>query len=169
MAGGAFVVVLVVYVLGLHSDPSKLSLAQAIQTILGCGIGITCIVLGTKERREATPADKEFGYGQALGTGVMITLFAALFGLVSNFIYMQLINPGFQDVIVQAQVAKWEAAGMSATRIEQAEGMMRKMMSPPIQMAIGFIMGMLFGTVISLISSAFLKRPSPDQAQPVAG
>lgn len=168
MAGGGFVVVLVIYLLGLHSDPGKLSLAQAVQMVLGLGIGIACIVLGTKERRAATPADQDFGYGSALGAGVMITLFAALFGIVSNILYMNFINPGMVDVAVQAQIAKWEAAGMSAARIEQAEGMMRKMMSPGISAAFGFIMGMIFGTIISLISAAFLKRPPADELQSVS-
>lgn len=168
MAGGAFVVVLLLYMIGMHSDPSQLTMAQVIQTCAGLALGIACIVLGTKERRTATPAEEDFGYGKALGAGVMITLFAALLGIVTNVLYMQLINPGFTDIIVQAQIAKWEAAGMSGARIEQAEGMMRKMMSPPIQATFGFLAGMLFGTIISLITSAFLKRAASDLPPAVA-
>ena len=168
MAGGGFVLVLVLYILGFHSDASKLSIAQWVQGCAGLGIGIACIVLGTKARRASLPAEADFGYGSALGAGVMITLVAALLGLVTNFVYMRLINPGMNDLIIQAQIAKWEAAGMSSARIEQAEGMMRKMMSPPVQAAFGFLGGMFFGTLISLITAAFLKRPAKDELQPVA-
>lgn len=167
-AGGAFVMVLILFAIGMHSDPSQLSTAQMIQMVLGLAIGITCTVLGIKERRAATPLDQDFGYGKALGAGVMVTLIAATLGLATNAIYMHVVNPGFNDVIVQAQIAKWEAANMSAARIEQAEAMMRKMMSPPIQMAMGFAGGMFFGTIISLIAAAFLKRPPADELEPVS-
>jgi hypothetical protein len=168
MAGGGFVLVLVLYILGFHSDAAKISTAQWIQIVLGLGIGIACIVLGTQARRASVPAAEEFGYGSALGAGVMITLVAALLGLVTNFVYMHFINPGMTDLIVQAQIAKWEAAGMSSTRIEQAEGMMRKMMNPAVQAAFGFCFAMIFGTLISLVTAAFLKRPSKDELQSVS-
>ena len=158
MAGGGFLISVVLFLVGMHSDPAKLATAQWIQGCLGLAIGIACVVLGTKEKRATVPMTEEFGYGSALGAGVMVTLFGALIGLVTTILYMQVINPGFGDVIMQAQVAKWEAMGMSGARIEQAEGMMKKMMSPPIQAAFGFLGGMLFGTIISLISAEFLKR-----------
>jgi hypothetical protein len=169
MAGSGFVIVLVVYLLGFHSDPAKLSTGQIIQFVLGCAAGIACIVLGIKERRAATPPDQNFGYGHTLGTGVMITLFAACFGVLTNIVYMNFINPGMVEISMQAQIAKWEAAGTSSARIEQAEAMMRKMMSPVATAIFGFVFGMVFGTIISLTSGAFLKRPPADELQPVAG
>jgi hypothetical protein len=167
MAGGGFVIVMLLYILGFHSDATKLSTAQWIQSCLGLGVSITCIVLGTKARRATVPAEAEFGYGSALGTGVMITLFAALIGIVTNLLYSQVINPSMTDLVVQAQIAKWEAMNMPAARMEQAEAMMRKMMSPPLQACFGFLAVMFFGTVISLISAAFLKRPANDELQSV--
>jgi hypothetical protein len=166
MAGASFLVVIVVYLLGLHSDPTKLGTGQAIQMVLGLAVGIACIVLGTKELRATVPPAEEFSYGRALGAGVMITLFAAAFGIISNLLYMQFINPGMTEVAVQAQIAKWESMGMSGAQIERAEGMMRTMMSPALSMVFGFLGGMLFGTIISLISAAFLKRPASEEFEP---
>ncbi len=168
MAGAGFVLTLVLYILGFHSDPSKLSTSQWIQGCVGLAISIVCIVLGTKAHRAAVPAEDDFGYGSALGTGVMITLFAALIGIVTNLLYTQVINPGMTDIAIQAQIAKWEAMNMPAARMEQAESMMRKMMSPPIQAAFAFLGGMVFGTLISLVTAAFLKRPAADQLQSVS-
>ncbi len=165
MAGGGFVLVLILFIFGFHSDAAKVSTAQWIQMVLGLAIGVTCIVLGTKARRATVPPEEAFGYGSALGAGVMITLFGALIGLVTNFVYMHFINPGMTDLIMQAQIAKWEAAGMSSARIDQAEGMMRKMMNPAIQAAFGFFGGLFFGTLISLVTAAFLKRPGQDELQ----
>ena len=162
MAGGVFALVMILYIFGFHSEASKLGTAQMIQMIGGLGIGIACIVLGTKAKRATVPVTEEFGYGSALFAGFMIALFASLIGMVTTLLYAQVINPGMNDLAVQAQIAKWEAAGLSSAQIERAEGMMRKMMTPVIQMCFGFIFGLLFSTIISLITAAFLKREAAD-------
>lgn len=157
---------LALFLLGFHSDAAKLQTSQWISMVGGLAIGIVIIVMGTKARRETVPPGESFSYGQALGAGVMIVLFAALFGIATNLLYTQVINPNMNDIIVQAQIEKWEAKGMTSTQIEQAEGMMRKMMHPAIQVCFGFLGGMFFGTVISLITAAFLKREAAAESEP---
>lgn len=144
------------YFLGLHDRADKLGTAQTIQTVGG-------LVLGTQARRAEIPAAENFGYGSALGAGVMITLFATLFGVGFNLLYTTVINPGFTEIILEAQTAKFEAAGMSADAAERATAMVRKMMHPAVQSAIGFFMGLFFGTLMSLVTAAFLKRPATDE------
>src|SRR5436190_20832879 len=87
MAVAGAVLAVVCYLLGLHSDPAKIGTAQTLGIVGGCAIGITCIVLGTKARRAEVPVTEDFSYGRALGAGVMIPLFAALFGIVTNYLY----------------------------------------------------------------------------------
>lgn len=154
---------LALFFAGFHSDASKLQTAQWISGGGGLAFAIVAIVLGTKARRAEISATENFSYGRALGAGVMITLFACLLGIVTNQLYMQVINPGMNDLIVQAQIEKWEAKGMSSSQIEGAEAMMRKMMHPAIQAGFGFLGGMFFGTLISLVTAAFLKREVSDQ------
>jgi hypothetical protein len=163
MAVGGMLLTLVLFFLGFHSSADKLSAANWLGFIGGCGIGIACIVLGTKVRRAEVPATEEFGYGRALGTGVMITLFAALFGIVTTYLYFQLINPGFLDLTVQARLDEMEAKGVSGAALEQAEKMVRMMMKPAIMAAFGFVGGMINGPIISLITAAFLKRTVSDE------
>jgi hypothetical protein len=160
MALAGAVLAVVLYLLGLHSDPTKLGVAQLIGTVGILGIGIVCITLGIKARRAELPATDDFTYGQAFGGGFMISLFGALVGVLTNFLYITVINPGFSDVIVQAEVAKLEAKGMSATQIEGAEKIVRMMTGPGMYIAMGFVMGLLIATIISLIVAAFLKRPA---------
>jgi len=157
---GITLVSLILFFLGYHSDAAKLGTAQLIGTIGALAISITLTVLGIKARRAEVPATEPFGYGRALAAGVMITLFAVLFGAVTNYLYNHVINPGFSDIMVQAQIEKWEAKGMTAAQIEGAESMMRKMMHPAAQAVFGILAGMVFGTVISLIAAAFLQRPA---------
>ena len=93
----------------------------------------------------------------------MIALFATLFGAGFNLLYSTMINPGLTEVILEAQTEKFEAAGMSADAAEKATAMVRKMMHPAVQSAIGFVMGLFFGTLVSLVTAAFLKRPATDE------
>jgi MFS family permease len=157
------VLTLALYFLGYHSDAAKLGSAQWIITAGSFAICIVGIVLGTKARRAELPAHENFTYGRALGAGVMITLFAALLGVVTNYLYFAVINPGLTDLIVQVQVEKLEAKGVASAQIEQVEKIVRAMSRPPIQAAFGFLGGMFFGTVISLVTSAFLQRPARDE------
>ena len=168
MASYGFIVIMILYISGMHSATAKLTVANWAQGIMGLGITIFCIALGIMERRAHVPAGEDFSYGHAFGAGVMITLFAALFGIVTNLVYTQLINPDIRELIVQAQIGKWESSGMSSSQIERAEGMMRTMMNPALQAFFGFCGGMLFGTLISLVTAAFLKRPGKDELQPVS-
>lgn len=167
MAIAGAVLAISLYLLGYHSDASKFGTAQIIGTVGGLAIGISCITLGVKARRAEVPAHEPFGYGRALGTGVMIALFASLFGIVTNFAYVKFINPGITDMIVQAEIAKLEAKGLSGAQLEGAEKMIRVMTGPVAYTAMGFLAGFCFGTVISLVVAAFLKRPATADAPPV--
>ena len=160
MAFGGALVVFALFFLGMHDSPEKLDTAQWIQMGLGLALGVACIVLGTKARRAEVPATEPFGYGSALGAGVMITLFAALLGLFTNYLYGAVINPHFTDVMLQSQADKLAAQGVPSDKIEQIQKMTAVMMKPPVMAMMGFISGMLFGTLISLVTAAFLKRPA---------
>lgn len=161
MALGGLLVNLVLFFLGFHSDVEKLSTAQWIGGLVGLAIAITVLVLGTQARRADVPVTEPFGYGRALGAGVMIVLFSAIFGVIFNLLYMQFINPGLPDLIVQAQSAKFEAKGMTGAQLEQAEKFTRMMTGPVLSSCFNFIGGMFIGTIIALVTSAFLKRSAP--------
>jgi hypothetical protein len=148
------------FFLGFHSAPEKLQAGQNIAMIVGLIICVASIVLGTRARRSDVPLSEPFGYGQALLSGVMITLFATLFGVMVNMIYMQMVNPGMNEVILQAQYAKFEEMGMSGEQIEAAEQMTKRLMHPAIQAVMQFVIGVIVGSVVALITSIFLRRPA---------
>ena len=104
-----------------------------------------------------------YGYGRALGTGFMIALFASLFGAIFTYLYAAVVNPGFIEVMLQAQSDQLEAKGLSADKIEQVNSMTRSMMKPAIQAGISFFMGLFFSTLFALITAAFLKRSARDE------
>jgi hypothetical protein len=163
LALGGFVANLVLYFLNFHSEAAKFGTAQAIGSCLLLVIAITCISLGIKSRRAQVPPTEDFGYGRALGTGVMIALFAGLFSIVTNYLYFQVINPGMSEVIVQAQLDKMEAKGLTGDQLERAEKGVRFFMKPAMMALFGFISSIFWGTIISLIAAAVLKRKATEE------
>lgn len=156
LAGG--LLTLILFFLGFHSDAEKMSTAQWVVIPIFLAITVVTLILGAKARREELPPTERFGYGRAFGGAMLILLFGALIGMVFNYAYVQFINPGFADVIIQSQAAKMEAKGLGPAQIERMENMTRMMMKPPIFAFVTFIQGMLAGTVIALITSAFVRR-----------
>ncbi len=154
---------------GYHAEPDKLKIAQYIGMVAGIIISVACILIGMREKRANTPVEKPWGYGSALGTGVMIGLFGALFGAVYNYAYFAYIDPNFHEVIMQAQITALEARNLSSAQIERAEPMIRKMLSPVIMTVSGAIMTFIWNLVIALILAAFVKiRAASDPATQVA-
>lgn len=166
MAIASAVLTLLLFFLGFHSDPAKMQSAQLIGLAGTIAIVVSGLVLGIRARRADWPIEKRFGYGQALVSGILLGVFATLFMSVFQMLYTTLINPGFLDVIMQQQTAKLEASGMPSEQVDKALGIMRMMLSPAAQFIVGFISGIFWCLVISLIVAAFLKRPDPSTAAP---
>lgn len=154
---------LVLFFLGYQTEAEKLKAGQWISLPLYIAITAAVLVIGVKARRAEIPPDEPFGYGRALGAGVMIALFASLFGIVVNFVYFQYLNPGFVDLMVQTEMEKMEAQGLSDSRLEAAEKGMRFMMKPPIMVVLGFFQAMLGATLTALITSIFVRRPAASE------
>ena len=155
------------YFLGFHNDPAKFSAGQWVGGIGGLAITIIGLVLAMKAVRQAA-ADQSLSYGRAVGTGVLVCLFAGIFGAVFMLIYGMGINPAFHDLVYEAQIAKMEEQGMSSAQIEGAESWIR-FFTGPIWMSIAQLIGALIGgTIISLIVAAFMKRKPVVTAPPVA-
>lgn len=159
MPGNALVT-LICYLLGFHSDPDKVQMAGSIATFTALAVGITATTFGMRAKRHAMPSTEEFSYGQAFITGFIIAVFAAFFGTVFNYVYMAFINPDFADIVQQAQRAKLEAKGLSSDKIEHIQNLTRMFMKPAARAILGIIGTLSWGTAISLIAAAFVKRPA---------
>jgi len=61
---GAFLV-LALYFGGLHDSAEKMKLGQTIGMIGGIAISVGAMLMGVREKRSLTPADKKWGYGSA--------------------------------------------------------------------------------------------------------
>ncbi|HWL16059.1 MAG TPA: DUF4199 domain-containing protein [Opitutus sp.] len=158
IAGAGFLLNLILFFTGHHTELEKVGSAQTIASVVGLLIAIAGLGLAIRARRSEVPVNEDFGYGRALGAGIMTSLVSAIAGAILTFVYMHFINPGFNDLLVQTEINKWESAGMSQAQIDAAEGIMRKMLHPVAQAAFTVIVGVIFGTIISLVLAAFIRR-----------
>ena len=155
------------YFTGFHDTAAKLEIAQNIGMVLGMAIAIACIVLGMREKRSLAKPDAAWGYGSALGTGIMVGLIGAVLTCIYTYCYFAFINPHMSDVIMQMQLDKMEAKGMSADQIERAEPFIRKWMNPVMMTVSSFVMFFITNVVIALIAAAFVKN-RPQTTTPTA-
>ena len=111
--------------------------------------------------------DKELNgtisYGQALGFSVLVALFAGVISSFYSYLFVSFIDPDFvEQMLAVAEQKMIEQGGVSDDQIEMIMDQQRKMMTPGMLFLFG-ILGLVFmGTIISLITSIFVKKaPKP--------
>lgn len=154
------VVTLVLQIMGMFT-PEHLGTAMILGILCGLALNITLIIMGTKADR-ATVGAAAFGYGRALKAGFMIVLFAACFGLVFNLIYFKFINPNMGETTAEWTRSLMERMGAPDAQIEAKIAEIKEKSTLMRQVVNGFISTIVFGTIVSLITSAFLKRPAAE-------
>ena len=138
----------------------KLETGQYIQW-LGLIIAAVVLWLGIKAVRDEKPG-RTLGYGQRLGAGVLISLYAGLMSAVYTYFHFQFINVNFADYSIARIREKWAASGLSGPQMDQAEKITRTMLSPAVQALMTPVIMVLIGLVLSSIIAAFLDSASPE-------
>jgi uncharacterized membrane protein YhfC len=95
-------------------------------------------------------------YGQCLGTGTLVGLFAGIVMAIFMYVYMTAINPGFVDFSIQKQQAAMVARQMDPDQIQRAVSITKQWFIPA---GVGFALlgDTIFALIISLIVGAFVK------------
>jgi Protein of unknown function (DUF4199) len=98
-------------------------------------------------------------YGQAVGAGVIICLYFAVIMAVFSYILFTVIDTGLvAKQLAQAEEAMRAKGTLTDAQIETAMGFTAKIMKPVILSISGIFMNMIWGTVISLVVSVFVKK-----------
>jgi len=153
---------LLMYFTGYQTE--KLAVGQYLNWI-SLPITIALLWMGIAAVREES-ADRSLSYGQGVGAGVLISLYSGLMSGVYNYIHFKFVNPEFFSYQMEMIRAKWAAAGMNSSQMEQAEAMAGKFMGPTISAIATPFMAVLFGLILSLIIAAILKRPASAAVPP---
>lgn len=122
----------------------------------GMIITIAGIYLGIKAFRDQSLGGY-ISYGRALGTGVLISLFASIIGTIFMIILYTYIDPELITRSLQESQDKMAERGMAEDQIEAAMEMSKKLFVPMVGI-MGILMGVFLGFIISLIVSIFVKK-----------
>jgi len=152
---------LLLYFTGFQTE--KLATGQYFQWV-GFILMFVILWLGIKAVREESEG-KYLTYGKGVGTGTLISLYSGLMSSVYTYIHFKFVNPEFADYQLALIRTKWAAQGLSDAQMETAERFTRIMMGPGVQACLAPIFVVLFGLILSLIISAFLKRNPPAERQ----
>jgi hypothetical protein len=165
LAAANIVFNLVSFLLGFQTD----RIAEGTWfNLLFYAIGIVVTLLGIRAVRDEGK-DKSMSYGKGVGSGVLINLYGGLISSIYSFFHLTFINPNFGDYMMDLMQKKWADAGMGDAQIDAASKFMRFFFSPAMASVTGLIYTVLFGLVVALVASAFLKRaPKPVNDAPLA-
>lgn len=101
-------------------------------------------------------------YGQAVGFAVAAMLFSGIISALYTLIIFK-IDPSLVDQIKAVQEEAMLKKGMSEEQIDQAMSYASKMMSPGWMSIMSLLSAVFYGTIVSLVSSIFIKKqPSED-------
>jgi len=145
---------ILLYIAGLTFS-KRLGFIQYIVLFIG-------IYWGSRNYRDKA-LDGFIKYGRALSLGVWISIFVGIITLFFNFIMLRYIDPGLIDKYMAIAEESMEGSRfLSADQIEDGLEKSRKLMTSVWSVPIGLISFVAIGFVMSLITSAFVKRnPNP--------
>jgi hypothetical protein len=123
---------------------------------VGIIISIVGIYLGTKAFRDQSLGGF-ISYGKALGTGVMISLFAAIISVIFMILLYTVIDTELVDKMMAIASEKNVERGISEDQAQQAMEMGKKLFIP-FAVVGGLFFSVFVGFIISLITSAILKK-----------
>jgi uncharacterized protein involved in cysteine biosynthesis len=144
---------LVQYILGIYKAPGWVS-------ILNYAIIIGGIVYGTIRFRDDNLGGY-ISYSKALGSGVLICLFASIIYGFYFYILTSIIDPAYMENVHKVVEETYLEMGMDADQVENMMEMVKKFQTPVI-MVLSSVFGFtLMGFVFSLITSIFIKKEEP--------
>lgn len=109
--------------------------------------------------------DDELSFGQGFRTGFTVFIIGSLFSAAWMLVYTYVLEPGYQETMLNESYAQMREQGMDEDTIEQSLDLTRKFTSPII-MSLWTILGAaLLGALVSLILALFTRRKAADIPQ----
>ncbi|HYC69906.1 MAG TPA: DUF4199 domain-containing protein [Opitutaceae bacterium] len=164
IALAGFLLMLLLNLAGLHSV-ERFLLGMILGFLAGITVTIIGLVLGIRAVRKSR-GSAPFSYGQALVAGILISVVNGIFGAGLQQLYTQVINPHFNETVIQWTQAMMEKAEMPPDEIENAIAEAREKSGAGTQIRNGIIGAVIFGTLCSLIVAIFLRRPGESADAP---
>ncbi|HOU95737.1 MAG TPA: DUF4199 domain-containing protein [Bacteroidales bacterium] len=97
-------------------------------------------------------------YGQSVGAGVVIFVYYSIIAAIFAYILYKFIDPGLKDkqlAMVEEMLVK---RGTPQQAIDASLAMQKKLLVPEIIALSSIFSNILYGTIMSLLVSAFIKK-----------
>ena len=127
-----------------------------VNSIVGIIAMIALIVFGIKKYKESNNGFISWGQGLKIGMG--ITMVSAVITVIYIMLFMNVIEPGFQEQAMEFQKLAWLDMGMTEEQIESSAEMAKKFQSPAISSAMILGFSAFIGFIISAIIAAIMKK-----------
>lgn len=141
----------ILYVSGQFSNKT---LGYVVYLIIGLGVFLTL-----KDFKKENQGFISFGQGLGLGT-----MMSTVMGLISGFYslaYMKFIDTSLNAQMLKMIEQDMERQGTPDDQIEQGMEVMKMVMQPGFIFIIGLFLVVFVGFIISLITSAIMKKDKP--------
>jgi len=122
-----------------------------------------CIVLAQIHYRD-NELKGVISYGEAVGFAAAAMLFSGIISALYMIILYSFIDPGLIDQMKALQEEAMLQKGMPEDQIETAMSFSAKMYTPAWLSIMGLLGSVLIGTIISLVSSIFVKKQPNEDA-----
>jgi hypothetical protein len=122
---------------------------------------LSCIIYALKAFKESNGGF--LSLGEALKVGLATALIAGIIGVLFNMLFVTVIEPDFAANIVEKASSDMveQNPNMTEDQMEMAISITEKMVSPVVMAAMGIILSLFFGFIISLISGLIMKVEKP--------
>lgn len=130
-----------------------------VANLLSFILTVVFIVIGIKTYKKGT--DGFISWGQGVKIGMGIAMISGIISVIYTLLFMNVIDPEFQNYAMELQKQQWAEAGMSQDQIEGAEDMAKMFQGPGIISGMILVMSAFFGFIISAIVAAIMKKSDP--------
>lgn len=122
---------------------------------------IAGVYLGTKAFRDNVNGGF-VTYSQALWTGTLIVVFASFLSAFYTYVFTKFIDPGLiTKILDETEMQMLEQPGMTEDTVEQSMKYVKMFITPGMMTVMVVLTYTVVGFVISLITSAILKKENP--------
>lgn len=134
-------------------------LSSLVLTLLGIFFGMRAYKLSTRQGY--------LSYWQGVLAGVLISVFAGIITATFTYVYLQYINPGFVEYMVDLNRRTLLQKGATDVQV-QSNALVTRSMYKPLPQALRALGGYVAaGSLISLVTAGFLKSRNPDESNPI--
>jgi len=160
MGGVAIALSVIQYATG-QFDMSGQTEGRWIWMLISMAVTITIAIMGAKKYK--TDGDGFMNFGEGFQLFFTMIIYSTLLTVVLLAIYMFVLEPGYQEVILNATHDQMIERGAEPGTAGYDTGMewTEKMTTPVFMLLITIVQSAIFAAILGLILSAFLKNNRP--------